>query len=261
MKTIPLIVFFLIYCSSLCEASGAVQKRKAQQQQIIQQKVVMQRVMEEQKKAIAQRAVQSQQGAINQALKEHYTKIARQVLAVKMAVQKKIIGHKVGTAQKVSAQTEAISRQVMGQQKAIMDRIAQQERQKLYAIQRVPTDDEPVTEADAIDVLLALEKNGAVWYQIIDPESKVFIINQFIKANQEQGIVMRKSAGEYVEMVDAMSVQSPEIFSYPFNDLLTILAVMEYDYDNGHNADEVARAFLGEEVYRENVNRMASQSK
>ena len=45
----------------------------------------------------------------------------------------------------------------------------------------------------------------------------------------------------------------------PFKDILRLVAIMEYDFDNGQDKDEMARRILGEKVYQENKKRISQR--
>lgn len=55
----------------------------------------------------------------------------------------------------------------------------------------------------------------------------------------------------YVERADGMLEQNPD-FPNNFPSLLMVLAVMDYDYDNGEDKDELAKRILGEQLYTAN---------
>lgn len=72
----------------------------------------------------------------------------------------------------------------------------------------------------------------------------------------QQSITISKPASFYVGMLDGM-VQGDNM---PDNLLsaLTIASIMEYDYDNGQDKDELARRTLGPQLYESNKQRRES---
>ncbi len=106
------------------------------------------------------------------------------------------------------------------------------------------------------DILQALERSSRVWPLIADWQPKVFIIQQYIKYFHSQGVVLRLSAEHYAEAIDAMFYQEPEALAIPFIDVLRVVSILEYDFDNGQNKDQMALQILGKEAFLANLERL-----
>jgi len=94
-------------------------------------------------------------------------------------------------------------------------------------------------------------------------ENEVFIMSQVGGQGRnvqpiywKEGIYIRKPAENYVEMITHMSTQNPDVLSHPFDSVLRMAAIMEYDFDNGQNPDDLARKVLGPEAYEINRQRL-----
>ncbi|MBP7162845.1 MAG: hypothetical protein KBB26_04860, partial [Candidatus Omnitrophica bacterium] len=49
----------------------------------------------------------------------------------------------------------------------------------------------------------------------------------------------------YVGLIDSMSRESPDMLTQPFDRVLQIVAIDEYDYENGQDKDMLAYQILG----------------
>ena len=95
------------------------------------------------------------------------------------------------------------------------------------------------------DVIAALNQTAENWTLLVDTAAKETIVTYYVHEFQQQGIGILKPAEYYVNVIDGMSQQSPDIFKHPFSQVLQIVAVMEYDFNNGQNPDDMAYQILG----------------
>jgi len=56
-----------------------------------------------------------------------------------------------------------------------------------------------------------------------------------------------------------MLQQNPQMLERPFGELLQILAIIDYDFDNGMDKESLAKQVLGEAGYAENKKRISQQ--
>ncbi len=113
--------------------------------------------------------------------------------------------------------------------------------------------------ADTVDIeqiWTRMETTSDAWPLMIDFEAKALTVAHFIDRFTQQGIQVRNPPEYYVQMIDDMSVNSPELLTNSFDKVLTLVTVLEYDYDNGENPDELAKRFLGPTQYQENRRRL-----
>jgi len=78
----------------------------------------------------------------------------------------------------------------------------------------------------------------------------------YIKWYEKQGVNIRKSVSEYIVLIDNVAQSNPDILATPFRDLFKIVAIIEYDFDNGMNKDALARKVLGETEFQKNKQRL-----
>jgi len=101
-----------------------------------------------------------------------------------------------------------------------------------------------------------LEISSEVWPLIMDDEPKRETVRRYIEWYLAQGVTIRQSPEHYVQEIDSLAQQNSDLLKSPFKDVLMVAAVMEYDFDNGRDRDELARQVLGERLYTENRKRL-----
>jgi hypothetical protein len=87
-----------------------------------------------------------------------------------------------------------------------------------------------------------------------DKKKAVQAIMDFYKTRQN--IAILKSVDFYVQKVDESFNTNPTIRALPLPVVLQILSVMEYDFYNGENKDELAKKILGDKMYEANKERL-----
>ncbi len=91
----------------------------------------------------------------------------------------------------------------------------------------------------------------------LDTAAKTAVTAKFIDMYAQKGIKISKPPAQYAAMFDSMTAQNPQMLSSPFSRALEVLAVIEYDLDNGQDKDAMARKVLGgEKAYLNNRKRL-----
>ncbi|MBF0484613.1 MAG: hypothetical protein HQL25_07930 [Candidatus Omnitrophica bacterium] len=194
-----------------------------------------------QQKLMAERQMQL---AVGQ--QEYQVAMQKKMLAEKAyqeAIQQKIMMNKQG--QNMALQ-KAVAEKVMGD--------AQEERYKSYS-------EKAYSEVEITDIWDELEETSQVWPLMIDLEPKEITVQRQIDLFKQEGATIKKEPYFYVQMLDAMAEQNPDMLQTPFKDLLKIAAVIEYDFDNGQNKDALAKAILGPDNFAKNKQRIDSAKK
>ncbi len=213
-------LLFFILCSSV--EAGAVAAVK-QQQQTMQQQTMQQGAM--QQAAMQQMAVQQvvvQQAALEQA-----------------------------TLQQAALAQHAIAQAHQGLEIEMSIPIQQEI--------TIPNNSQPTEIADISDVLKSLENSSHAWALIIDVEPKTFIVKSYVDFFAKQGARISKPAEFYVQMIDGMAQQNPQMLDNTFEDMFRVLAIIEYDFDIGADKDELAKKILGADGFRANKERLRSR--
>ncbi len=147
---------------------------------------------------------------------------------------------------------------VAGQQQKLLQQQMQQRQWQQAPPQAAPRVDESEIE-DVVDInelWKQFETTSEAWMLIADPEAKVMTVAHYVDFFARQGTKIRKPPTFYVGMIDAMAAESPPLLSNPFDKIMTLVAILEYDFDNGENPDQLAHRFLGQEQYRQNRQRL-----
>jgi hypothetical protein len=102
---------------------------------------------------------------------------------------------------------------------------------------------EEVAEFD--EVISSLNQTSQAWPLMIDFEAKEAVVNYYISQYRQEGGHIQKPARHYVELLDSMTSVEPKMLEQPFSNVLRIVAILEYDFDNGQNKDAMAERVLG----------------
>ena len=102
----------------------------------------------------------------------------------------------------------------------------------------------------------SLQSSSQAWALIINDEDKQIVIQEFINKFQGQGVNIKKSAAYYKNFIDKMSRENPGMLTLPFDRVLHVVTVMEYDFDNGQDMELLAQKILGLQAYQKNKKRL-----
>ncbi len=109
---------------------------------------------------------------------------------------------------------------------------------------------------DITDVWRKLDIDSRGWTLLIDNQAKVATVSEYLDRFRKQGIRIQQLPIDYVQMIDDMAIQSPTLLTRPFKEVLQIMAVMQYDLDNGVDKDVLAQKMLGQQLYLSNKKRL-----
>jgi hypothetical protein len=201
-------VFFLVFSFSSVtwsHAGGAVAARQGQQKKMMQQKAQAQ-----QQRTLMQQRLDADAAAKQRAGQEN------------MQRQQKTILDK------------------QRQEDAVIERSRQEESAREERAQAEVKD-----EVDAGQLLASFEVSSEAWPLIIDEEAKDMVVSAYIDQYRTQGTVINKSSTYYTSLINAVSQQSPDMLNQPLRQVLKILAIVEYDFNNGQDKDALALKVLG----------------
>ena len=144
---------------------------------------------------------------------------------------------------------EQMIQQKMLQEKMRQEQLAQQhlEFQAQRAQTRALSADQLGVQSEASfdDVVRDLLINSRAWTLMVDAEAKEAVVAYFLKDFRKKGIVVKKPAWYYVNLIDTMAQESPEMLLQPFDRVLQVVAIIEYDFENGQDKDMLAYQILG----------------
>ncbi|HCM43256.1 MAG TPA: hypothetical protein DIS66_08115 [Candidatus Omnitrophica bacterium] len=96
----------------------------------------------------------------------------------------------------------------------------------------------------------ALSQNMTLWGTLpAENKTRAVEASVMIYRSRENSAIL-KPADFYVKQIDQSILANPSLQSTNLMGLLKILAVMEYDFYNGQNKDELAKETLGEKMYQ-----------
>ena len=247
------------------EVAAYIQVQQAQ----VQQQAVMQYVQQE----LAQRMVAAQTNQIQQQMLQQAIAAAVQKAAYQNAVQQR--DYQVAQTY-VQAQQQAVqgayARAIVQRQQeqevfgAVQQAVATKQAQEYQVAKEMQEQTAPyqkvspneVKDVTTLDQLWAkLDKSSLVWGLIIDNLAKEMTVKEYIERYYKQeGTKILKPPMFYVSMIDGMASQNPSMLQKPFKDILQIMAIIEYDFDNGVDKDLMAKKLLGEAGYLSNKQRL-----
>ncbi len=102
----------------------------------------------------------------------------------------------------------------------------------------------------------ALDRSARPWQQILEHEIKLLTVSEYIDRFRRMGIRITRPPGDYVKMIDSLLEMTPNLLDSRFDNVLSYAAIMEYDFENGTNKDELARKTLGEANFLANKRRV-----
>ena len=258
----------------------AVAEYQAAQIQAAQQYIVEQAAQAVIAAQIAQYVRQTQiqvaqQAMLKRAVEEELAKQIAVRIQQKIAVnvQDQMVAQAVAIAAQrlqMQAYQNALVEQAMVQKAVMQERAAFQEQALLHqglaqkqAAQAAAAGRpyEPVAPEEIKDVVdiaqvwQKLEANSKAWALLIDNEAKAVTVNEFIERFRKEGTRIQKPPLFYANMIDDMASQNPQMLLKPFKEVLQILAIMEYDFGNGTDPDQLAKRLLGP-AYEHNKQRL-----
>ncbi len=110
---------------------------------------------------------------------------------------------------------------------------------------------------DLAEVWKKLDKRATVWTLLVDNQAKVLTVSEYIDRFHKQGVKINKEPVYYVQMIDQMATQNPDMLYRPFWELLQMVAIMDYDFDNGMDKDLLAKHVLGPAGFEANKKRLS----
>lgn len=259
----------------VAQVKAAVEQKQAQQVAQYQQAAAYKQAVEvaQYKQTMQAKQIQAikQKQAVNQQVNEYSAYLAKRKQIVEQqaaitkqtAIAKDVMQKNVydkATAMKTAATAQALTQAQVEQNAAEMSRRqAQQVKSRLDQAMPTPGSDPSgeTTEVDIRDLWGALDTTSLAWSQILDREIKVLTVAEYIDRFSKTGIKIKKSPGGYAMLIDGITSQNPELLEAPFMNVLSYAAIVDYDFENGENKDELAHRILGEERFQANKQRLS----
>lgn len=165
-------------------------------------------------------------------------------------------GAVAASQQKKLQEQQIIQHQLILQRQAILEQQRQQQLSQPSLETVRDRSEEVVEEVSIQDLWKSLESSSEAWGLIIDPQVKVYTVAKFIELYRPKKVTIKKSPVEYVQIIDDMARNNPEMLKNPFERILMIVAIIEYDFENGQDKDQMALQILGKQGFLANKQRL-----
>lgn len=282
-----------VYQQAVAERQAQMQQIAAQQKAAAEyaaaKQAMQQAVAQKQAQAVAEYQQQAAYAQVQNVLSYKQSQAVQQAASAKTQAQ--LNGEIQEYAQYMATRQAAMAKQAVAMQQAQTDMEMAQyyERQKIVAAQnrialqaRVQQEDlrrrkirqaaeqrdtqaessegqeesGPAAVVSIEELWQALDRDSNAWSKIMDADIKRLTVAEYMDRFRKLGIRISKSPGEYVGIIDAMSGQNSGLLNAPFLNVLSYAAIVEYDFDNGQDKDELARRALGEANFQANKKRV-----
>ena len=166
--------------------------------------------------------------------------------------------------QKIDHRNQAIAQAILD---AHQTSAASQNPQQVYSAgearqqQVVPTAG-PSGVKDTVDlseVWKKLDQKSTVWTLLMDDQAKVLTVSEYMDRFHKEGVTISAPPLHYVQEIDQIVAANPAMLQRPFGELLQIVAIIDYDFDNGMDKDALARKVLGDAGFEVNKRRFTQQ--
>ncbi len=149
-------------------------------------------------------------------------------------------------------------KQAVAQQQVILQQqiLMQQQLQQQAASDAASPPEKVEDVVDITDLWKSFERDSTAWALIMDQDAKVMTVAHYIELLAKQGVEIHNPPQHYAAMIDSLAVQTPDMLRTSFDRVLSLMAILEYDYGNGEDPDAFALKFLGRERYLENRQRL-----
>ena len=126
-----------------------------------------------------------------------------------------------------------------------------------YGFLSVKTEKTPMADKKASgiafpDMMTQLSQNLTLWEKLNAAEKKQAIEAVIGLYKNRDNVAILNSGDFYATKIDETIRANPPVINMDIMTMIRILAVMEYDFYNGQNKDELAKKLLGEKGFSEN---------
>jgi hypothetical protein len=127
-----------------------------------------------------------------------------------------------------------------------------QRQQQQYAVSK----NQPSKTVDLKSIWEELDSSSEIWALIADEEPKKLTVSRYIQLYRQQNIYIHKPPEVYVQLIDDLARGNSEFMRNNFMEVLKMVAIIEYDFDNGLDKGQMALKVLGQKAYEENRKRL-----
>lgn len=102
------------------------------------------------------------------------------------------------------------------------------------------------------EVMNQLSRNMSLWDRMNMVEKKGAVEGVILLYKNRDNVAILNNADFYVSKIDETLVTNPMVVNLDITTMMKILAIMEYDFFNGENKDELALKTLGKQGFDQN---------
>ena len=129
-----------------------------------------------------------------------------------------------------------------------------------YGFLGIKTDKEAVSDSKGSgmifpDMMNQLSKNMDLWERMNSKEKTLAVEAVIGLFKNRDNTAILNTPEFYIGKIDETLSGNPAVSHMDIMTLIRVLAVMEYDFYNGQNKDELAKKLLGEKGFEENKTR------
>ncbi len=130
-----------------------------------------------------------------------------------------------------------------------------------YEQSTAASEESPYVDAEVLNQAVSQVLASSSAWSSFDYNVKYKVIETMVNLYKiRENTAILKLPSFYVQRVDDSFAENTELQQLPFPEFFKILAVMEYDFYNGENKDDLARGLLGERMYESNKQRLRDQA-
>jgi hypothetical protein len=111
------------------------------------------------------------------------------------------------------------------------------------------------------DMMNQLSRNLTLWERLGAGEKRQAVDAVIGLYKNRDNVAILNTGDFYASKIDETLRSTPSVANMDIMTMLRVLAIMEYDFYNGENKDELARKTLGEKGFAENQTRRQMSSR
>ena len=111
------------------------------------------------------------------------------------------------------------------------------------------------------EMMTQLSQNMRLWERMSPQEKKQAVDAVIALYKNRDNVAILNSGDFYVGKIDETLKQNPAVVTMDIMTLIRVISVMEYDFYNGENKDDLARKVLGERAFAANQARRQAEAR
>ncbi len=106
-------------------------------------------------------------------------------------------------------------------------------------------------------IFARFDQSSEMWFELHDVRMRMMVVSRYIDLYGQFGVRINNPPAHYVNLINGMARSNPSALLNPMDQIIRMLAIIEYDYNSGEDKDALARTILTDEkTFRENKTRL-----